>query len=129
MKRVVIESPLSGDFRRNYRYLLWCCRAVWEREGAHVLASHMLNPWYMDDTVPVEREAGIANPWAWSTDAVHLSFVDLGVSSGMARARARCMGEGIVHSERSLREYHPAIWAAFERGEWPPHTPGFEVAT
>lgn len=123
--RIVIESPLAGEFVRNFRFLLWCCRAVWEREGLHALASHLLNPWYMDDTVPAEREAGIANPWAWSPDVPHVAFVDLGVSSGMARARARCLREGIPHTDMFLREYAPLCWEAFGVGGCPTHTPGF----
>lgn len=125
--RVVIESPLSGDFVRNFRYLLWCCRAVWLREKAHSIASHMLNPWFMDDTNATEREAGIENPWVWSKDIPHIFFTDLGLSSGMMTAHKVCTANGITPLLETLRDFHPESWEAFSRGDWPPHTPGFEL--
>ncbi len=127
-KRIVIESPLSGDFRENYRYLLWCCRAVWLRDGAHAIGSHMLNPWFMDDTSADERAAGLDNPWVWSADVPHWLFIDRGMSGGMKLARDRCEREHIYTRTWFLEAYEPACWEAFQRGEWPPHTPGFEVA-
>jgi hypothetical protein len=128
-KRIVIESPLSGDFRENYRYLLWCCRAVWLRDGMHAIASHMLNPWFMDDTAEAERAAGMGNPWAWSTTVPHWFFVDRGTSGGMVAAYEKCLVLGIgVRRGVLLADVHRACAEAFVRGEWPPHTPGFEVA-
>lgn len=125
--RVVIESPLAGDFQRNYRFLLWCCRAVWLREGLHGIGSHLLCPWFMDDTEQSERQAGIDNAWVWGGEP-HLMFIDLGVSRGMGLAQTRCVERSIPCKPLFLSEYSPASWSAFERGEWPPHTPGFEVA-
>jgi len=125
--RVVIESPLAGDFRENYRYLLWCCRAVWLRWGMHAIGSHLLNPWFMDDTVAEERAAGIDNPWVWSADVPHMFFTDLGTSRGMSLAKARCERDGIAHEIWGLDEVDEECFAAYVRGEWPPHTHGFEV--
>lgn len=127
-RKVVIESPLSGDFRNNFRFLLWCCRAVWLEEGKHAIASHMLNPWFMDDTDPEERKAGIANPWVWDPDVTHMFFTDLGMSRGMVEACNRCGELCILCISTTLRVYRPSCFEAFERGEWPPHTPGFEIA-
>jgi hypothetical protein len=87
----------------------------------------MLNPWFMDDTNPDEREAGMSNPWAWS-GSPHWFFEDLGISYGMRLAAARCDREHIDILHRELSEYAPACWEAFQRGEWPPHTPGFVLA-
>jgi len=126
-KRIVIESPLSGDFQHNYRYLLWCCRAVWEVDGLHAIASHMINPWFMDDEDQVERNAGIGNPWVWMPDVAHVFFIDLGMSRGMNLALLRCRNR-TAWSTNSLNHFYPDHWTAFQRGEWPPHTRGFEIA-
>lgn len=125
--RAVIESPLAGDFQRNFRFALWCARALWKTGRVQAIASHMINPWFMDDKRPAEREAGIDNEWVWGRDVRHYFFLDLGESRGMALARKRCAHDGIPASDLCLEEYDPACWAAFQRGEWPPHTPGFEV--
>lgn len=125
-KRIVIESPLSGDFLRNLRFALWCCRATY-LAGYAPAASHLLCPWFMDDRSPEERADGIDWPWFWQPDIPHWFCTDLGISDGMYRAAERC---GLSVSQiRSieLSVYAPSAWAAFERGEWPPHTPGFEV--
>lgn len=127
--KVVIESPLSAPtsdgFRENFRFLLWCCRAMWLEERIHALGSHMLNPWFMDDHVPDERAAGIDNPWVWEPGVAHAFFTDLGTSGGMTQALARCLREDLQLREVKLKTYSPQCWDAFERGEWPPHTPGF----
>lgn len=134
MSKIVIESPLAGDTAAdNFRYLLWCCRAVWEVDDHHAIASHMLNPWFMDDSVPEERQAGIDNEWVWSEYIPHWFFIDLGLSRGMQLASERCSnppGASPCAMSRvlTLHTYAPESWAAYKRGEWPPHTAGFEVA-
>lgn len=124
--RIVIESPLKGDHIRNFRFLLWCCRAVWLKDGKHAIASHMLCPWFMDDSKQNERDAGIDWEWMWGPTAPHWFFCDFGFSSGMTAAKTR---RGSLPSvQLTLKDYHPESWAAFVRGEWPPHTAGFEVS-
>ena len=129
--KLVIESPLSAPnvegFLRNYRYLLWCCRALWLYGRHHAIASHMLNPWYMDDANAEERAAGIDNAWVWDPTVTHVFFEDLGVSGGMRAARQRCMRELVPYTSVLLANYSPECWAAFQRGEWPPHTLGFQL--
>ncbi len=122
--RVVVESPLAGDVQTNFRFLLWCLRALWLREKIYGIASHLINPWFMDDSDPEERQAGIDNAWCWDFEDTgpHMRFMDLGESSGMKAAKVRVP----CHDYR-LAEYHPESWAAFQRGEWPPHTKGFEL--
>lgn len=127
MKKIVIESPLSGDFQKNFRYLLWCCRAVWLKDRAYALASHMINPWFMDDLDPAERESGIDNPWVWDPRDEHWFFLDLGLSFGMQKAWERIGPYGNMRKQLSLATYNPEAWEKFEAGEWPPHTPGFEL--
>lgn len=126
--RVVIESPLAGDTVRNLRFALWCARACWLKEGVHAIASHTLNPWFMDDEIAAERAAGIDNPWVWC-GSPHWFFVDLGISSGMKFAQERCDHDVIRSEIKRLEDYAPECWAAFQRGEFPPHTRGFEIAT
>jgi hypothetical protein len=129
-KRIVIESPLSAPtpegFVRNFRYLLWCCRAVWLRDGLCAIASHLICPWYLDDTNEAERAAGIANSWAWAGEP-HWFFEDIGSSVGMGHAAARCLRDDIAYEMKLLGMYAPECWESFERGEFPPHTPGFEM--
>lgn len=125
--RYVIESPLAGDFVRNFRFLLWCCRAVWKEARAYAIGSHMICPWYMDDTTEHERQFGINNDWVWGRDVPHLFFTDLDFSGDMRKAEARCKREGIPQQELQLVDYSLECWKAFERGDWPPHTPGFEI--
>lgn len=120
--KIVIESPLAGDFARNLRFLLWCCRAVWQQDGAHAIASHLICPWFLDDTVATERAAGIA--WEWTAQKCDRWFFDdLGMSPGMVASRARHGGRLLA-----LATYAPDCWRAFVAGDWPPHTPGFELA-
>lgn len=125
-RRVIIESPLAGDFGENFRYLLWCCRAVYKRLGKQPIASHLVCPWFMDDRDPDERRDGIDSPWVWDSSAPHYVFDDLGMSNGMQRALERCKARDIEHQKLQLAAF--AIeWAGFMAGNWPPHTPGFEL--
>lgn len=128
-KKIVIESPLSGDtpedFQENFRYLLWCCRAAY-LEGYQAIASHLVCPWFMNDRNPEERLAGIAWPWMWQGDP-HFFYDDRGMSSGMNLAWARCKRDHIAFTKRSLKT-HPELWDAYRRGEWPPGTEGFKLA-
>lgn len=126
MKRIVIESPLKPSelwtFGAHRRYALWCCRHMYEC-GFAPIASHLIFPSFLDDRVEEERSAGINMPWVWQLDVPHYFFVDLGVSSGMALGKQRCLdlGIGVVDDNR----LPPRLWAAFVAEEAPPHTPGF----
>ena len=121
--RVVLESPLKGNFQLNRLYASWCCRYLYEL-GYSPLASHFVAPWFLDDRVEEERRAGMGMPWFWLPDVPHYCFVDLGVSSGMVAAKTRCAELGIQFSDGHTLP--PPHWQAFLRGEAPPHTPGFE---
>jgi hypothetical protein len=120
--RVVIESPLSGDFLKNRRYATWCCRYMHEA-GFSPLASHLVAPWFMDDRDAVDRAAGIDMPWFWLPDVPHHFFTDFGMSSGMVAALDRCRGLGISTLEEATLPPH--YLQLFLDGEWPAHTPGF----
>lgn len=123
-QRIVIESPLKGNFARNRLYATWCCRHMHEC-GFSPIASHLVAPWFMDDRVEEERAAGIFMSWFWLPEVPHYFFIDLGMSGGMQAGTERCLELGIaIHA---LNRLPPAYMLSFERGEAPPHTPGFEI--
>lgn len=122
-QRIVIESPLKGDFSTNRLYATWCCRHMHEC-GFSPLASHLVAPWFMDDRVEEERVAGMAMPWFWQREVPHYFFVDLGMSGGMVTSEARCLELGIPVF--TLNHLPPRLLQCFQNGEPPPHTPGFD---
>lgn len=84
MRRVVVESPYSGYVYRNVAYARKAVLDCLER-GEAPIASHLLFPDILDDSVLVERLTGIAAGHAWIdvADAV-VVYADHGVSAGMA---------------------------------------------
>jgi len=127
MNKVVVESRLNGDTTTNLRFVLWCCRALLVREGKHAIASHMICPWFMDDSNSNERDQGIAWEWVWEPYVPHMFFCDLGWSRGMLAARDKCMKEQIPYDELTLAKYDPDMWEFFLQQHWPPHTVGFQL--
>lgn len=123
-RRVVLESPLKGNFTANRLYATWCCRHLHEL-GYSPIASHLLAPWFLDDRKEDERAAGIDMPWMWQPDVPHFFFVDLGISSGMMAAKVRCLELGIDVSEG--HRLPPPYWEAYLSDAEPPHTPGFDI--
>jgi len=93
VKRVIVESPYAGNVDLNLRYARVAMRDCLLR-GESPFASHALftQPGVLDDTRPEERETGILAGFQWRAIA-HLTvvYVDLGISSGMAR--------GIEHAD------------------------------
>lgn len=83
MKRVVIESPLSGNFARNIRYARLCALDCLRR-GEAPYASHLLYTQMLDDKNPEHRKLGMEAGFAWNAVAeVCAVYQDLGVSGGM----------------------------------------------
>ena len=132
-KKIVVESPLKGktpeEQRRNFRYALWCCR--WVRlQGHTVYASHIGAPLFLDDSVKDERYSGIRLTYELTDDSWHhWFFTDLGDLIATSRGAAAAFDEFVVARKREYKFIHlqledPEMWAAFERGEWPPHTAG-----
>jgi len=128
--RVVVESPLGADTptlrRDNLCFALWCCRAM-ELQGNDPIASHVIKPWWLDDTDPRERALGMASEWAWLPEVPHVFFTDLGMSIGMRAAWDRCGELGIVATRHRLCDFDPHCRREWAQGHWPPHTAGFEV--
>ena len=122
MIRVVIESPLSGDFARNRRYAMWCAYHCFTRDEA-AYASHLVFPFFLDDEKPDAREFGIEAGYAWATCAdIFAFYLDLGMSEGMKRALVQWDGRVIDN-----RELPDEMYRAFLRCEQPPHTRGFTL--
>lgn len=87
MKRVVIESPLSGDREKNKAYAYACALDCLKR-GESPYASHLLfdHPLLLDDDISEERELGIKAGFAWGEAGdIRAVYEDLGVSGGMQR--------------------------------------------
>lgn len=90
-KRVVLESPYAGNVERNKMYLERCMRNSL-RLGESPFASHRMFTAALDDTVPAERELGLAAGFAWYAAAeACVVYIDHGISDGMKR--------GIAHAE------------------------------
>lgn len=85
LKRVIIESPYSGDVERNERYLNACLNDCLKR-GESGYASHAIftRKGVLDDTVPSERRLGMQAGFAWIEVAeATVVYTDLGISGGM----------------------------------------------
>lgn len=84
---VVIESPYAGDVERNVRYARACLKDSLQR-GEAPFAGHLLYTQVLDDTVPEQRELGMAAHLdvARSADTRVAIYCDLGVSPGMKTA-------------------------------------------
>ena len=135
--RIILECALKGatpeEFVRNFRYTLWCMRYIRLTLGHYVYASHINGPWFLDDRVPEERALGIDLSRGISNDNWHHWFADdlgaLDKSTGTKAAYEEFIGSGRRYGYTfRLQHSAPEMWEAFCRGEWPPHTPGFEVA-
>lgn len=97
MKLVVVESPFAGNVPLNLAYARRCVRDCLRR-GEAPIASHLLytQEGILNDTIPEERELGIAAGLAWARHAKETAlYVDLGVSRGMS--------QGIVSAMQSER--------------------------
>lgn len=85
MRRVILESPYAGDIAVNVEYARRCVRDSLLR-GEAPIASHLLytQPDILDDSIPAEREQGIAAGLAWRVVAdASVVYVDRGISNGM----------------------------------------------
>jgi|SRR5215472_6876226 len=83
-KRVVIESPYSGEIERNLVYLNICILDSITR-GEAPYASHKLYPDVLNDDDPEERRLGIELGFTWLQMASLVAFyTDLGWSPGMS---------------------------------------------
>ncbi len=85
MKRVILESPFSGDVAKNMIYLRRCLHDSLSR-GEAPIASHGLytQPGVLDDNNPQERQWGIDAGLVWhATGVKSVVYTDYGISKGM----------------------------------------------
>lgn len=102
MRRVVIESPLAGEYETNLKYVRACMLDCLKR-GESPYASHALLTQVLDDTDPDSRELGIRAGFAWRDVAdVTCVYTDRGISSGMKQGIADARMKGRPIEFRSL---------------------------
>ena len=85
MKLVILESPFAGNIRENVLYARACVRDSLKR-GEAPIASHLLytQVGILNDTIPEERELGIAAGLAWKRVAeASVIYTDRGITNGM----------------------------------------------
>lgn len=102
MRRVIVESPYSGDVEKNFKYareaMLDCIR-----RGESPLASHLLYPQILDDNSPHDRDLGIKLGFAWNLVAhMIVIYTDLGTSIGMMKGIEWAREQGIPVEYRTL---------------------------
>lgn len=102
--RVVIESPLSGNFQRNIRYARLCMIDCMRRDEAPY-ASHLLLTQVLDDMSPEERKRGMEIGFAWgAVGELAAVYQDLGISGGMKQGIALHEKNGIPVVYRVLAQ-------------------------
>jgi len=102
MRRVVLESPYSGDILKHTQYARMCLKDCLERNEAP-MASHLLYTQVLDDEIIEQRVAGIAAGHAWldCVDAV-VVYSDYGISQGMTKAIGLANSKGIPVEDRKI---------------------------
>lgn len=102
MRRVLMESPFSGEIIRNIQYAKQCLLDCLQR-GETPMASHLLYTQVLDDNVIEQRVVGIRAGHAWMdcVEAV-VVYADYGISGGMARAIGLANSKGIPVEERRI---------------------------
>jgi len=86
MKRVIVESPYTGNNEENVGYARECIRDSLTH-GESPIASHLLytQPGILDDNNPCERAIGIAAGLCWSRSADYVVvYTDRGITHGMS---------------------------------------------
>lgn len=123
MKRVVIESPLAGDFVRNLRYARLCSLDCIRRKEAPY-ASHLLLTQFLDDAIPEERKVGMEAGFAWAAvGSLVAVYEDLGISIGMQMGIDNAVRRGQLIEYRRLP---PDLLALIDQGA-PTKTAGIEI--
>jgi hypothetical protein len=103
MKKVVVESPLSGDFERNVRYAKLCMLDCLVNHKEAPYASHLLYTQCLDDDVHEQRRLGMEAGFVWGLAAEKcVVYTDLGESRGMKEGVAKATENGQVVEFRQL---------------------------
>lgn len=89
LMRVIIESPFRATETRSRREAVLYARSAMAHSismGEAPFASHLMYPSIMDDSIPIERDWGIAMGFRWGQMAcATMVYCDLGISEGMWR--------------------------------------------
>lgn len=112
MKRVIIESPYTGQTARNIEYARRCVADSIHR-GEAPIASHLLltQEGILNDDDPEERALGILAGHAWYRVAdLCAVYVDYGISKGMIEGMRAALAAGIEIDTRLLKWESPANW-------------------
>lgn len=105
MRRVILESPYSGDVEKNIDYARRCLRDCLLR-GESPIASHLLytQPGVLDDRLLEERKLGIEAGLVWGSVAeATVVYIDYGISSGMKYGIERAKKDGRPVEYRSFK--------------------------
>lgn len=98
----IVESPFGGEQMANLLYLRRCLRHSWD-QGEIPFASHGFFPFFLKESDPAERKAGIeAGYWFWRYARTVVFYTDLGISPGMAAALSRCRILGKAFEIRNI---------------------------
>ena len=95
-KRIILESPFSGEVDRNVLYAKALIHKL-AHEGYAPSASHLLYTQCLDDTKEFDRDLGINKGLDYAHDKDSIIGIDLGISGGMKY--------GIARAERENRDY------------------------
>jgi len=107
-KKVVIESPYSGDTKKNLAYLNLCMLDS-IRRGEAPIASHKLYTDILNDDDPEERSLGINLGFAWLKVADLVAFyTDLGMSRGMSLSLANLKSK-LIRVPYEIRKVNPDV--------------------
>lgn len=105
MKRVLIESPYSGNIGQNKAYA-WDCVKDSLNRGEAPFASHLFYTEVLNDFLLPERLLGMEAGFIWGQQAQLVAvYTDLGISSGMEHGIARAQAQDIPVEHRSLTKW------------------------
>lgn len=104
LKRVILESPFGAN---PDLYIPYARRAVADciQRGEAPLASHLLytQPGILDDSIPDERNLGIAAGLSWHEVAEGcVAYLDHGISQGMIYGIQHARNLGLTVEERYI---------------------------
>lgn len=105
MKRVLIESPYSGNIDQNKAYA-WDCVKDSLNRGEAPFASHLFYTEVLNDFLLPDRLLGMEAGFVWGQQAQLVAvYTDLGISPGMEHGIARAQALDIPVEHRSLTEW------------------------
>ncbi len=93
-KKVFVSSPLRGDIEGNIKKAEEYCRYVVE-QGHFPYAPHVFFTRFLDDTVPKERELGIAGGIEFLKVCDEMWVFGFEVTAGMKQEIEACSEQGI----------------------------------